>query len=411
MKPILCEISKCTGCCACKNICPSGALSMTQDNKGFYRPLINEMKCVECNLCVTVCNYSNINSKSLESILHSTFRIYGLKNNNPQIRKNSSSGGTFFLLAEEIIAEKGTVYGCILNADIEAVLTRSETIEGCVPMMGSKYVQANPDEIYRSVEEDLKNSRKVLFTGSPCQCAALRKYLNVRKVSQTNLLVVEFLCHGGPSPKIFEGYKQRVEEKYNGKIVKFYFRDKEKVVNPPSSRGMRAFLQGNASLPAGECETLIDVYDENLNNQYFELFKRNYISQDSCYQCQFVGFEKRAGDIAIADYWGCENYHQDFFDKDGISLVLISTEKGLLKFQKICSKASVIDVEKDECLQAPLIKAPAKPKDFDKFWDYYYRNGYTKAVNKFSRFYIIEGKYHSFKGKIKKFLMEMNLLH
>ena len=106
MKPILCEISKCTGCCACKNICPSGALSMTQDNKGFYRPLINEMKCVECNLCVTVCNYSNINSKSLESILHSTFRIYGLKNNNPQIRKNSSSGGTFFLLLKKLLLKK-----------------------------------------------------------------------------------------------------------------------------------------------------------------------------------------------------------------------------------------------------------------------------------------------------------------
>ena len=139
------------------------------------------MKCVECNLCVTVCNYSNINSKSLESILHSTFRIYGLKNNNPQIRKNSSSGGTFSLLAEEIIAEKGTVYGCILNADIEAVLTRSETIEGCVPMMGSKYVQANPDEIYRSVEEDLKNSRKGIIYWITMSMCCIKKVFKCKK--------------------------------------------------------------------------------------------------------------------------------------------------------------------------------------------------------------------------------------
>lgn len=399
----VCDIDKCIGCRSCENICPKSAISMKTNKKGFLRPIIDENHCVNCGLCEKVCNYSKQNYvKTLENKFSSQM-IYGMKNKNDKIRKESSSGGIFYSIAVDYINKGGVVYGCILDENIKAVFSRANDISQLGKMMGSKYVFSDLINTFSNIEKDLKCKKAVLFTGSPCQCWELRQYLNVKNVNVSRLLIIEFLCHGYPSPEVFNDYKKTIEDKYKGKMVDFKFRDKEKIKNPPSCRGMRSkilTLSGD----------LIDVYDEKLNDRYFELFKRNYISNDACYECKFVGFDNRAGDISIADFWGCEHSYPDFFDKQGVSLVLVNTEKGFIEINRIKECIDFIEVERSKCLQAPLKSTPQKPKDSEQFWDLYQEKGYTYANKKIVNKYLYQKKYYNFRKGVKALLIKVGIL-
>ena len=404
MKLTPCVHEKCTGCRACENTCPKNAIEMIKDQKGFLYPQINQNQCIQCGLCDKACPHHDNSATTLTEYNH-TIKIFGLKNKNEEIRRKSSSGGTFFLLAKNTIENNGIVYGCILDENIRPVFARADTLNECLPMMGSKYVQSDLGTIFNFIEEDLTVGKKVLFTGTPCQCQGLKYYLSAKKISTDNLIIAEFLCHGASSPRAFDDLKQRIESKYKGKIRNFYFRDKEKVKNPPSSRGMRAFL-----IPNNEIEIMsdsnelkmLDIYDPGINDQHFELFKRNYLSRDCCYSCEYIGFDRRPGDITFADFWGCETSYPEFFDKGGISLVLLNSDKGVHEFEEIKDGAHTIEVMRDKCIQKPLVSSPTKPADFDAFWKSYDENGYVEAAKKYTRKYIAETKRSIIKGNIKR---------
>ena len=140
------------------------------------------------------------------------------------------------------------------------------------------------------------------------------------------------------------------------------------------------------------------------------MFKRNYISNDACYECKFVGFDNRAGDISIADFWGCETSYPDFFDKQGISLVLVNTEKGAIEINKIKESTDFIEVEMDKCLQAPLKGAPQRPSDYDRFWGLYSKKGYTYANKKIVNKYLYQKKYYDFRKGVKTLLIKVGIL-
>lgn len=417
-----CDLRYCTGCRSCENICPKNAIEMKSDDKGFLYPFVNEASCVHCGLCDKVCLYSEQNKNNFYQHKQ-TAKIYGYKNSDNKIRAMSSSGGVFYPLAKHFIEEDGSVYGCVLNQDIKPVFRRATTIEECIPMMGSKYVQSDLENCFLEVARDLKSSLNVLFTGHPCQCAALKSYLRARKISQENLLVVEFLCHGGPSPQIFEDFKELMEKKYKGEIIDFKFRDKEKPRQIPSCRGMRALLlstvpdtelQKRKTAPDTEQQRnassdtdLMDVFDETLNDRHFELFKRNYLSRECCYGCNYVGFEQRAGDISIADFWGCEKYYPEFFDKYGVSLILLNSDAGERYFKAIKDTGKTVEVEREKCLQASLKGAPKRPENYTEFWQYYHKHGYEKATIEFTRKFILQKKYHEFKHSVKVILLRL----
>lgn len=390
-----CSQSACTGCRACENICPKSAIICQKDEKGFLYPEINLTNCINCGLCEAVCNYSDTKEPNR---LSSTIAIYGYKKNSDDIRKKSSSGGAFYSLADMILKEDGVVYGCVLNDNIDPVYNRAETLTDCYPMMGSKYVQSDLGKIYQDIVSDLKSKRMLLFTGAPCQCQALKSFLKTKHIDDSLVLYVEFLCHGGPSPRVFERYKNAIEEKYNGKIVEFKFRDKECVKNLPSSRGMRSWVKQ-------EDGHVKNVYDAKMNNIFFELFKRNYISRTSCYSCQYVGFDNRSADISLADFWGCEKSYPDFFDKKGISLILVNSEKGEDIFSHLKMTGESIEVEKDKCLQAPLLRVPRKPENYDEFWDYYNKHDYKKTAPKFTRGFRAQKVYHEIRHSIKLMIL------
>lgn len=400
---IVCEEKNCIGCRSCENICPKSAIYMKTNEKGFLKSIIKQDVCVDCGLCIKVCNYSDVNLKDTNEEKNHSIIIYGVKNRDEEVRKNSSSGGVFYLIAKHVIGNNGVVYGCILDEKIHAVFNRAETLEDIIPMMGSKYVYSDVEKTFYSIVNDLQMDRMVLFTGSPCQCWQLKRYLNVKKIDISRLVLLEFLCHGSPSPIVFEGYKKSVEDKYKGKIISFKFRDKEKVKNPPSCRGMRSQIKLNSG-------HTIDIYDEQLNDRYFELFKRNYISNDSCYECKFVGFNNRSADITLADFWGCEVSYPSFFDKRGVSLVLINSDIGMKIFELIKSEIEYINVERDKCLQVPLKKQPSKPEDYDLFWKVFLQDGYMKANKKIVNKYLLQKKYYDFRKNVKGLLIKFGMI-
>ncbi len=383
---------KCIGCTVCQEVCPKSAIKMEKNDKGFLYPAINKVLCNECSLCERYCIAKKNNVCKNRAIY-----IKGVKNKDEEVRFKSSSGGVFSAIAKYIIENEGVVYGVKLDENLHAVHDRAQTWEEIIPFMGSKYVESDMSNVLRLLEKDVKEGKYVLFTGTPCQCAALNKFIYEKKINSSKLIICDFLCHGSPSPKVFEDFKSFMENKYNGKITKFYFRDKEKYqqLNALLGRGIRMEIVTNSSV--------LDVFDSKSNNLYYELFKFNYLSRESCYNCDFIGFE-RTSDISMADYWGCEKYYKDFYDTKGISLLLINTDKGKEIYESIKNGFNDINVKERECFQKTLVKAPSKSNDYDKFWNMYKNKGFEITSKYFTRKYRRQEKIDKVKITIKKIL-------
>ena len=191
------EKNNCCGCSACVQICPKQCISMAADNEGFLYPQVNSAICIDCGLCEKVCLVIN------QSAPREPLVVYAAKNNNEDIRLKSSSGGIFTLLAEKVIEEGGVVFGAKFDADWNVIHDYTETIEGLAAFRGSKYVQSIIGDNFKTAKQFLNNGRKVLFSGTPCQIAGLKKYL---RKEYDNLLTVDVVCHGVPSPMVWRDY-------------------------------------------------------------------------------------------------------------------------------------------------------------------------------------------------------------
>ena len=209
---------KCCGCKACQDICSFNAISFNCDDEGFWYPNIDENKCVECKLCEKICpQLIKIEEKK-------PLEIYAARNINEQIINQSSSGGIFTALATTIINEKkGHVYCVEYDNNMVAKYKCVDKIEDLNSCRGSKYVQADAKEIYKNILEDLKNGIFVMFIGTPCQAAAVRE---ITKNNEEKILIVDFICHGVPSPKLFKEYIDYMQKKNRSKIVKYNNRSK-----------------------------------------------------------------------------------------------------------------------------------------------------------------------------------------
>lgn len=187
----------CCGCAACVQRCPRHCITLKEDEEGFLYPDVDLDACVDCHLCEKVCPLINRPEKICPS------EVLAVKNRNEEERMASSSGGVFIALAKKIIEQGGVVFGAVFDDNWEVVHTYTETLEGVRPMMGSKYVQSRMENTFREAETFLKDGRKVLFSGTPCQITGLHNYL---RKDYPNLLAVDFLCHGVPSPGVWRRY-------------------------------------------------------------------------------------------------------------------------------------------------------------------------------------------------------------
>lgn len=294
---------ECCGCGACASVCPKHCIKMQADNEGFKYPQVDITKCVDCRLCEKVC-----------PLLHKPepqepLAVYGAKNVDDSIRLHSSSGGLFTAFAREILAQHGIVYGAEMTSELQVQHCAVSEEAELTKLRGSKYVQSEMGECYKQARFLLQQGRKVLFSGTPCQIAGLKGFLNKE---YPNLYTVDVVCHGVPSAKVYAKHLQEIGESVGEPVVKVRFRDKQQ----GWKHGQTLFYTEN------HC-----CGDSKRKETYMRLFLNNVTIRPSCSDCAFNNKRSRA-DITIADYWGIDKQHPEFDDDKGVTLVIVNTEKG-----------------------------------------------------------------------------------
>ena len=312
----------CTGCSACANVCPVDAITMQENEYGFIMPMVNADKCVNCKKCINTCPAVNTNAdNSLQP------EIYSAMAQN-EIREKSSSGGMFTAAAEKIIEMGGCVCGAVFDAGKQEILHKiAFTKDELAPMRKAKYAQSNIHHIYREIKKLLDTEKPVLFTGTPCQAAALKAYLGK---DYDNLYVIDILCHGVPSQKMLKGYLDEISrlpsimtDDEPPKPVNIIFRDKER-------HGWRSSTFIRIEFDNGS------VYEGNLkdNDPFERAFHDKTALRKACEDCPFCTFP-RQGDLSIGDFWGIQELEPGMTDKLGTSIVFVNNSQGRQLYDSI----------------------------------------------------------------------------
>lgn len=304
----------CCGCSTCFNICPVQAITMQEDREGFKYPKIDERSCINCGKCEKACPV--LHAETAGRTLHPAF--YAVWNRQDEARLSSSSGGVFRVLAEDVLADGGVVYGAAFDVHNRLRHVRAESADALVPLTGSKYVQSEIGTAFCQVRADLKNGRRVLFTGTPCQVAGLYAFLGG---DDANLLTADILCHGVPSPAVFERY---LESLGIGEKCRIEFRNKD--------NGWKKY-----EVVVGD-----RVHETFRANAYMKGFLSNLYLRPSCASCRFVGC-RRPGDLTLGDFWGAGNFRKRYDDDKGTSLVLLNSPKARSIFQTLQDKFSLAE--------------------------------------------------------------------
>jgi len=317
---VLASRQNCTGCAACASICPTYSIVMCRNKEGFLQPRIDSRMCIECHKCERSCQ---IVSSITYSIDFET-QVYAAINRDEDIRKKSSSGGVFYALAKWIIEQGGAVFG----ASFEGYYLKHQYIETLLDvekMMGSKYIQSEIGDSYKKAKQFLKDGRWVLFTGTPCQVAGLKRYLGN---DYEKLLTVDLLCHGVPSPAIWEKYMERKLRALKAKEVRdIKFRTKRADISSPVNFYFFFFF-------LDENDVWQQYGEDCSKNPYFAYFMR-HLFRSSCYQCPFRSMEASHADFTIGDCWNAETDHPNISDKKGISTIILHTSKAQDVFAQI----------------------------------------------------------------------------
>lgn len=311
-------VEECTGCLGCIDICKVGALDVETMEDGFIYPKIDKDKCVECGKCISVCSFKNPIKKLYPQ------DTYIAISSDVTNTINSTSGGIFWELANAIISNGGYVCGCVLDQELNPVHIISNKIEDIVSMQGSKYIQSDMSTIYPQINKICQEKKDILFTGTPCQCSAIKLHFP----NYEHLYLVDIVCHGVPSSAL---WKKNLNElnitKSNGKMQ---FRIKGKY-----DRTRYAISINNK---------IIDYK----KNGYYTLFMKERSFRKSCYQCQFAE-DKRVGDITIGDCntWGD---YANFYPDKPISILLVNSFKGEALFNMIKDNIEYenLDFEKEK---------------------------------------------------------------
>lgn len=310
------EVFNCCGCRACEQICPAHCIEIAKDNEGFLIPTItNKDKCIECGACSKVCPIENPEEGSMPNA------IYASASADIETKKQSSSGGIFYLLAKSIINQGGCVIGAELVLDKRYLQhTSVDNIDNLYRLLGSKYIASDTGSTFSEVKQLLSEGRKVLYVGTPCQIAGLNKFI---KSNRDNLYTCDLLCHGVPSQYVFESYINYLEQKHGGKVVAFNFRDKEKF-------GWSITLCYSIRKKDKEKK----YYVQAGLSPYFYGFLRGKFLRESCYHCPYTKLQ-RVGDITLADFWGVKTLGLPLDVSHGCSCVLVNTLKGMDLFNSV----------------------------------------------------------------------------
>ena len=308
----------CCGCGACSQICPRQCIEMKKDEEGFCYPRVDKEVCVNCGLCEKTCPILNAKRDgSGKSVRQNTYVAYHL---DEKIRLESSSGGVFTALAEDVIQQGGIVFGAAFDHEYLVHHIGVENLSDLEKLRGSKYLQSRTEDTFREAKAALDQGRRVLYSGTGCQIAGLKAYL---KQDYANLLTVDILCHGVPSPALWTLYLAEMEKKHGGTVRRVSFREKK-----PGWKNYSVSISfSNNNIEYEKCFR---------EEPYMQMFLKNICLRPSCYQCKFKTINSQA-DITLGDCWGIEKYMPEIDDDKGISGIFVHSENGESAVSRIAS--------------------------------------------------------------------------
>lgn len=387
------DLELCTGCAACAAICPSASIVMQSNAEGFLYPQINSDLCDNCDRCRNICpvNPKNLSAKQDNRQNKKPSAVFATWHLNEVIRHESSSGGVFTALAESLLLQGGVVAGAAFDDNFVVRHILIENSDDLEKLRGSKYVQSEvPPSMYQFIRDSLTQGRIVLFSGTPCQVAGLRNYL---RKPYDNLFCCDIVCHGVPSPKVFDVYKKMLERQYGARARRICFRRKD--------CGWKRY---SVSLSFENNTEYRQVFS---SDPYMLGFLKNIYLRESCYTCIFTNIE-RPGDLSIADFWQVADKYPDYDSDDkGTSLILVNTGKGRLWLKK-CSKNLFIgpaDLDTAIIGNPILVKPSNRPPEREIFYRDIERLSFADLKSKYALYTPM--LYRRILGKIKKRLKEI----
>ncbi len=355
--------SLCCGCTACMNACPAQCIVMRRDREGFDYPVANPDRCIGCGKCEAVCPVLSpaAPSEPLEAVAA----------RNEDFVEGSSSGGIFPSVAARIVEEGGIVYGAVMNEDMTVGHIDAEDIPSLARMRGSKYVQS---DLYGTFEEAayyLKEGRKVMFTGTPCQIAGLKSFLGKE---YEGLLTADCACHGVPSPGLWEKYVKALEKANGGRMTRVRFRDKS-----------RSWMHYDFSCSFDVGGKSVEVSRPYVKDPFMALFVQNMNLRPSCYNCP-VRNGRSGSDMTLADLWSVGNVAPEMNDDRGVSLVLVNTEKGRTALSEAGFSMKKVDVREAVKNNGGFAESVVMPEKREEFF-----RGHHSAENlvKYMKGYVV----------------------
>lgn len=348
----VCDKEKCTGCFACANVCPTGAIEMKPGKVGHLYPLISD-KCIDCKRCIKTCPVNNpVELKKPNKTL-----AFWIKNEKEH--HSSTSGGAAACFTNYILDQEGVVYGAasLPHGLIEHI--RIDSKEDAYKLKGSKYVHSHINECFRLIKEDLKNGKMVLFVGLPCQVAGLRRYIGK---NDNNLYCIDLICHGVPSQKVLFEYIESLGIKRN-EISVVAFREAKGYYLTIKSSGRIVYHKN-------ECKDL-----------YYMAFNDNLCFRDSCFTCRYSS-SYRVGDMTIGDFWGLGNREPFNYNPHGhVSVVLVNNEKGKYLLEQCKDEYEAVERSLEEAIAGNHnLKSPSVAPNSAKFQTLYGKVGIQKAL-------------------------------
>lgn len=349
----------CTGCFACENICPKHAITLPENNEGFYEPIIEDSLCIDCGLCDKICPRVIAPNRYFAKKAY-----YGwVKDEN--VRNGSSSGGLFSAFAHQILNDKGLVFGASFSYGNEIRLECHSNEEVAIEeLRKSKYVQCYVGDAFRTIKIELDKGRSVMYCGTPCEVDGLKSFL---RKDYDNLLTIDFICHGVPSMSLLRKHLE-----YIG------MSDATSIDFRPKRESWVDYFEIKNFFRLRRIRWEMD--------EYFDTFEKYRSIRPSCMDCQHCN-GSRAADITIADFWGVYKYKPELFDKRGISLLIVNNERGRnavenLQSSKVC-ELFALDMQYAEYVYSRKRTAPDSKYD-KSLRDAYIHDVYTlgyKAAN------------------------------
>lgn len=340
--------SKCCGCCACVDICAHKAITLKTDIEGFWYPEVDPGLCTNCGLCDKICPELHINELKKNDYSQPAKTIAAI-HKRMDVRWDSTSGGAFSALADAMYEQGGYVSGAIYNEDFSVRNYISNNPGDLVKLRSSKYLQSKAEGLYAEIRTLLRKGEKVLACGTPCQMAALRSFL---RKDYENLIIVDFICRGVNSPKVYRKYLDSLERKHGGKVI--YVKAKNKELGWRNLTRKVVFDNGESYYGVG----VIDDFRRG--------YHTNVYCRPSCYDCQYKGFP-RISDITIADYWGIEKVDPNLDNNIGTSMILLNSKKGEAYFELVKDKLEYRETSFQSILAGnPALVSPLSPAKIDR---------------------------------------------